>query len=29
MVQIMDRMGEGDSGSDVARTRAQVLNELV
>ncbi|KUI68550.1 hypothetical protein VM1G_04510 [Cytospora mali] len=29
MVQIMDRMGEGDSGSDVARTRARVLSEFL
>lgn len=29
MVQIMDRMGEGDSGSDVARTRANVLSEFL
>ncbi|KUI62694.1 hypothetical protein VP1G_09805 [Cytospora mali] len=29
MVQIMDRMGEGDSGSEVARTRARVLSEFL
>ncbi|KAF3768028.1 hypothetical protein M406DRAFT_216692, partial [Cryphonectria parasitica EP155] len=29
MVQIMNRMGEGEDGSDVARTRAQVLSEFL
>lgn len=29
MIQIMNRMGEGDSGSEVARTRAQVLSEFL
>lgn len=29
MVQIMNRMGEGAAGSEVARTRAQVLSEFL
>lgn len=29
MVQIMNRMGEGDNGSEVAQTRAQVLSEFL
>lgn len=29
MVQIMDRMGDGDIGSEVARTRAHVLSEFL
>lgn len=29
MIQIMQIMGDGEQGSDVARTRVRVLQELV
>lgn len=29
MIQIMELMGEGDQGSEVARARVQVLKDLL